>query len=252
VTAKNAKTSQMRNFLFGMLIITFASCQGQQKEASKTESNKFEKVELTQPQIKQQKQGIDFVANEKDRWSVEIDFDGKVNFKEGKRDSTTLNISDFTIEKGIAQYEDDEISIVLKPKKSGADTLFSHDIEIAKGKKTYIGEGNYLNKSIELVGEWRLAQVDSIKTRPVSIHFQDAIKLIGYDGCNQFFGHYHADQDFIYFDAISATRKACMEAPIDAIPNQMGSKVAYTIKQNKLTMLKSDSTTVTLKRVINE
>ncbi len=240
----------MRNLLFGLLTLTIISCQGQKNEAENENSESFEQVPLSKELQEKQKKGIDFISAPDQKWSMEADFDGNVKIATGKKDTILIDASNFKYENGAANYTKDDISVVVKPKTSGSQ--YSHEVVVTKGKRTYTSEGNFINKAQELMGEWRIPQADSIKSRPVSILFQNEIKLIGFDGCNQFFGHYSSDQEQIYFEAISSTRKMCMDVPENPIPNQMGAKVPFTIKQNRLTLLKSDSTIVILHRVINE
>ena len=238
----------MRNFLFGLTIITIISCQGQKNGAENKNPESFKRVPLSKDLQEKQNSGIDFVSAPDQKWSMEVDFDGNVKIGIGKKDTMVIDANKLKYKNGSANYTQDELSIVVKPKESSSQ--FSHEVVVTKGKKTYSGEGNFINKSLELIGEWGIPQPDSIKSRPVSIHFQDALKVIGFDGCNQFFGHYSADQENIYFETISATRKVCMDMPTTPIPNQMGAQIPFTIKNNKLTLLKSDSSTVTLHRVI--
>ena len=101
-----------------------------------------------------------------------------------------------------------------------------------------------------IIGEWTFVSTIESSTTP-NIRFISEIKLIGHDGCNQFFGHYEAKASTINFKAISSTKKFCPpESQID-----FASKVDYVdgfeIDGSTLTLSGNGEVLYTLQKVTN-
>ncbi len=104
----------------------------------------------------------------------------------------------------------------------------------------------------ELIGNWIFVLNKSDSITSASLKFMNEVKLIGNDGCNQFFGHYKAIGSSLKFQAMSATKKICPEvADIKIIPG-LGEITNFRIENDQLTLLGKDSVSFTLIKESNE
>jgi heat shock protein HslJ len=81
-------------------------------------------------------------------------------------------------------------------------TIMEFTVPTESGTWSLIGKKN-----------WKLIQLEDVGKDygPVSIKFDTATdKVSGNSGCNSFFGTYAADDDFVSFSKIGATRMACL------------------------------------------
>lgn len=91
---------------------------------------------------------------------------------------------------------------------------------------------NETAKSPILIGKW-IFVTQRASENPAEIKFIDAKKVIGNDGCNQFFGHYASDGNSLTFEAISATKKLCENSKPEII-NNLSLVVSYAIRGDSL------------------
>ncbi|WP_258103936.1 META domain-containing protein [Marinoscillum sp. MHG1-6] len=166
---------------------------------------------------------IDFVASGKN-WSLTIDFDNESTliFKE---DTSVFQTSNFQFNNGKTINLDMGLAIENK----GCDVEDFYSVTILKGGKTLKGCGHFTNPAYELLGQWSPeSKADGV------IDFMSTVKIKGFDGCNQFFGHYQASGDLIDFQAISRTKKACPTSEKPNLESLTSDFIAYKIRSDSL------------------
>ncbi|MEO9473960.1 MAG: META domain-containing protein [Cyclobacteriaceae bacterium] len=101
-----------------------------------------------------------------------------------------------------------------------------------------------------VIGEWTFVSDVESDTSP-NIRFISEIKLIGHDGCNQFFGHYEVNAASINFKAISSTKKFCPPAGHIDFASKVDYVDGYKIDGNTLTLSGNGEIMYTLQKVQN-
>jgi heat shock protein HslJ len=100
----------------------------------------------------------------------------------------------------------------------------------------------------DLIGEWIFIDIESGAATRATLRFMSEVKLIGNDGCNQFFGHYSAIGSGINFQAISSTKKICPDIPDTKIITSLDQISSYNIENDTLTFLGIGESLFHLKR----
>ncbi|MEP4533583.1 MAG: META domain-containing protein [Cyclobacteriaceae bacterium] len=101
-----------------------------------------------------------------------------------------------------------------------------------------------------IIGEWAFVSDVESNTRP-NIRFISEIKLIGHDGCNQFFGHYEVNASTINFKAISSTKKFCPPESLIDFASKVDYVDGFEIDGNTLTLSGNGAIMYTLQKVQN-
>lgn len=117
-------------------------------------------------------------------------------------------------------------------------------------KPTTTGSKITNEEKVSLIGEWEFENVPN-DDKKAKIRFISETKLIGNDGCNQFFGHYSVAGNSLRFQAISSTKKFCPEVKSAIIAN-MDLVTSFEIEEKKLLLTDGVTTLLLLRRINDE
>lgn len=107
-------------------------------------------------------------------------------------------------------------------------------------------------KTLSLLGEWGFINLKNDSTEEGSIRFISDIKLIGHDGCNQFFGHYSVVGKSLSFRNMSATKKTCPDYTDKGIMQLLPQVSSCEIEENILTLRDGEKVLLKLRKQTNE
>ncbi|MFY0599523.1 MAG: META domain-containing protein [Cyclobacteriaceae bacterium] len=120
--------------------------------------------------------------------------------------------------------------------------------ELTKVDSSKVDATKVEDQSKLLIGSWDFVDIGEGYVKLPILRFMDQVKLIGNDGCNQFFGHYKAYGQSISFEAISSTKKKCANLPENKILINLDAITSFKIEDETLALLKNDQLLLKLKR----
>ncbi len=201
---------------------------------------------------------VDFKATGNEpSWSLEIDFNQQMRFKDinGSNLITPIPAATFPQENVVewnATTEQGELSVTVtweKCQDTMSGEIFDYQVEVRVADAiTYAGCGRY-QENYQLNGKWMLSHPDEQSIDKAEVPYLELQleenRAVGFGGCNRFTGSVELIGDSLKFGSLASTKMACPDltgeaAFLRALSKQ---KLSFRITERQL-RLSNDSTTL--------
>lgn len=248
-------------------LLFFCSCTGSGKNAAAGKNMTTSEAVQVQSDKSMLQTGVEFYAsgNTPAGWSLEMDYDAKINFKadDGIVVNTDYNrfkkTADATKTTYTATVAAGEMKILLE---TGSCSLpakkmeFTKLVSITLNGKVYTGCGRY-TKNYDMNGKWQLEKIGNTNivaaeyNKVPTLQFDLAAnRMSGNDGCNSIGGNIEVQGSRIAFSGIISTRMACMKKDISQLIGRMSNNTSdYYFKEGKLYLYLPDDSLLVFTKV---